>query len=129
MRSGVPIYQQIVEQIENMLVSGELKDGDQLPTVRQLAKHLEVNFNTVARAYRVLDEAGMLTTQQGRGTYILDNRTNQENEEKKKEMLLIKAKHYLEEASNLGVSLEEAIEVIMNQMALNQVLEEKEETK
>ena len=56
-RSGVPIYTQIVEQVRQKVASGELRQGDQLPTVRQLATELRVNFNTVARAYRLLDEA------------------------------------------------------------------------
>lgn len=71
-RSGVPIYTQIVEQVEGRVLSGALRPGDQLPTVRQLASELRVNFNTVARAYRILDEAGLISTQQGRGTYILE---------------------------------------------------------
>ena len=71
-RSGTPIYTQIVEQVKQQVLSGELKPGDQLPTVRALALELRVNFNTVARAYRLLDEAGIISTQQGRGTYILD---------------------------------------------------------
>lgn len=70
-RSGTPIYEQIVEEVRARIHSGLLKPGDQLPTVRQLALELRVNFNTVARAYRILDEAGMISTQQGRGTYIL----------------------------------------------------------
>ena len=49
-RSGLPIYAQIVEQIRHMLAGGELKSGDQLPTMRQLATDLRVNFNTIARA-------------------------------------------------------------------------------
>ena len=69
-RSGQPIYIQIVEQIRHMVGSGELKQGDQLPTVRQLAAELRVNFNTVARAYRLLDEMGLISTQKGRGTFI-----------------------------------------------------------
>jgi GntR family transcriptional regulator len=59
-RSGQPIYLQIVEQIRQMVARGELQPGDQLPTVRQLATDLRVNFNTVARAYRLLDEAGLI---------------------------------------------------------------------
>lgn len=69
-RSGIPIYEQIVAQIQQMVVEGKLKPGDQLPTVRQLAADLRINFNTVARAYRILDEAGLISTQHGRGTYI-----------------------------------------------------------
>ena len=71
-RSGLPIYEQIVDQVERQISKGELSPGDQLPTVRELAEQLEVNFNTVARAYRMLDEAGVISTQQGRGTYVLE---------------------------------------------------------
>jgi GntR family transcriptional regulator len=71
-RSGTPIYLQIMEQIKQQVASGLLQPGDQLPTVRQLATDLRVNFNTIARAYRLLDEAGVISTQHGRGTYILE---------------------------------------------------------
>ena len=78
--SSVPIYVQIVDQVREQLASGELKSGDQLPTVRQLASELRVNFNTIARAYRLLDEAGLISTQRGRGTYLLEQKTgNMEN--------------------------------------------------
>jgi GntR family transcriptional regulator len=70
-RSGIPIYLQIVDQIKQKMLTGELSPDDQLPTVRSLATDLRVNFNTVARAYRILDETGLISTQQGRGTYIL----------------------------------------------------------
>ena len=73
-RSGVPIYTQVMEQIEQLVEAGVLQPGDQLPTVRALAQELRVNFNTIARAYRLLDEAGIISTQQGRGTYILEAR-------------------------------------------------------
>ncbi len=61
LRSDVPAYVQIIESIQRLAASGALEPGDQLPTVRQLAADLRVNFNTVARAYRMLDDAG--TTQ------------------------------------------------------------------
>ena len=70
--SGLPIYTQIVTQIQSQLANEILKPGDQLPTVRALAQELRVNFNTVARAYRMLDEARIISTQQGRGTYITE---------------------------------------------------------
>lgn len=72
LRSHVPIYIQIVERVGHLVATGVLQPGDQLPTVRQLATDLRVNFNTVARAYRLLDEAGVISTQQGRGTYVLE---------------------------------------------------------
>jgi GntR family transcriptional regulator len=71
-RSDIPLYLQIVRQVENLVTIGNLKQGDQLPTVRELAVELRINFNTVARAYRVLDESGLISTQRGRGTYIWD---------------------------------------------------------
>src|SRR6202142_3790069 len=71
-KSGLPIYTQIMNQIEQQVSGGTLKSGAQLPTVRALASELRINFNTVARAYRLLDEAGVISTQQGRGTYIME---------------------------------------------------------
>lgn len=70
--SNDPIYAQIVDQVRHQLTTGELVPGDQLPTVRQLASELRINFNTIARAYRLLDEAGLISTQRGRGTYLLE---------------------------------------------------------
>lgn len=74
-RSGVSIADQIVEQIYDQIMQGDLHTGEQLPTVRELAQQLKVNFNTVARAYRILDQAGIINTQHGRGTYILPEKT------------------------------------------------------
>jgi DNA-binding transcriptional regulator YhcF (GntR family) len=70
-RWGLPVYVQIVKQVERQAAGGRLRPGDRLPTVRGLAADLGVHFNTVARAYRALDELGVVSTQQGRGTYIL----------------------------------------------------------
>lgn len=70
-RSGVSIADQIVEQIYDQIVLGEIRTGEQLPTVRDLARQLKVNFNTIARAYRILDQAGVINTQHGRGTYVI----------------------------------------------------------
>ncbi|HLF28264.1 MAG TPA: GntR family transcriptional regulator [Anaerolineae bacterium] len=70
MHSGVPIYTQLIERVKHMVATGELKPGDQLPTVRQLAQDLRVNLNTIARAYALLNEAGIISTQQGRGTFV-----------------------------------------------------------
>lgn len=82
-RSGISITDQIVEQIYDGIVLGELRTGEQLPTVRDLARQLKVNFNTVARAYRILDQAGVINTQHGRGTYILPDVPPQETEKSK----------------------------------------------
>lgn len=72
LRSGEPIYQQVVTQISQLVSAGQLTPGAQLPTVRQLAVELRVNPNTIARAYTQLAAGGVISTQQGRGTYVLE---------------------------------------------------------
>jgi GntR family transcriptional regulator len=69
-KSGVPIYRQIQDQIRYGIASGRLSPGEQLPTVRALAVELSVNPNTVIKAYTELERQGVLTTEQGSGTFI-----------------------------------------------------------
>lgn len=69
-KSGVPFYRQIIELVKFGIARGSLLSGDQLPTVRQLATDLSVNPNTVIRAYRQMEIEGVLSTQQGSGTFI-----------------------------------------------------------
>ena len=69
-KSGVPLYRQIIEQVEFGVGRGSLVVGDQLPTVRQLAVELSINPNTVLRAYREMEIKGVLDTQQGSGTFV-----------------------------------------------------------
>jgi GntR family transcriptional regulator len=106
-RSGIPIYTQIVEQVKQQLISGLLKPGDQLPTVRALALELRVNFNTVARAYRLLDEAGVISTQQGRGTYILEVPLPERTDKLRQQALEALTRDYLNDALRLGCSPKE----------------------
>lgn len=68
--TGIPIYRQIMNQINAGKASGALRPGDQLPTVRQMAVDLGVNPNTIVRAYRELEIRGVVTTQQGIGTFL-----------------------------------------------------------
>jgi GntR family transcriptional regulator len=115
-RSGIPIYIQIMDQIKNLIATGELKPDDQLPTVRQLASELRVNFNTVARAYRLLDEAGLISTQHGRGTYILSPSAAEAAEHLRHEALHGLTRKYLAQAHRLGFSLEEVVTDLENQI-------------
>ncbi len=71
-KSGVPYYKQIILQVEMAIADRRLGQGDQLPTVRSLAVDLQINPNTVARAYNELEIRGIVTTQQGTGTFISD---------------------------------------------------------
>lgn len=70
--NAMPIYLQVVNAIKHQVAAGQLAPGQQLPTVRQLATDLRVNPNTIARAYDLLDTDRVITTQQGRGTYVRD---------------------------------------------------------
>ena len=106
-RSGQPIYMQIVDQIRQMVARGELQPGDQLPTVRQLATDLRVNFNTVARAYRLLDEAGLISTQHGRGTYVWEAPSAESLQRLRWQGLEELIQHCTQEATRLGYSIAE----------------------
>ena len=115
-RSGLPIYIQIVNQVQAQVAGGILKPDDQLPTVRALAEDLRVNFNTVARAYRILDEARIISTQQGRGTYITEIPPPNVTEKLRKESLEALTQRYISEAMRLDFSKEEIAESIKNQL-------------
>src|SRR5271156_4525480 len=70
MHTGVPLYRQLIDQVQAAIAAGLLVPGDQLPTVRQVAVDLEINPNTVMRAYREMEIRGILDTQQGTGTFV-----------------------------------------------------------
>ena len=86
LRSGVPVYRQIMDQVLAGIASGRLVSGDQLPTVRQLAVDLSINPNTVIRAYRELEIRGFLDTHQGSGTFIGTQRVEENGEERQRKL-------------------------------------------
>ena len=115
-RSGIPIYLQVVERIKERLASGLMKPGDQLPTVRSLASDLRVNFNTIARAYRIMDDAGIISTQQGRGTYILEAPSPEVSGSIRRKALQDLSQRFLEDADRLGASTEELDDIWNSQV-------------
>lgn len=115
-RSGLPIYTQIVNQVQSQVVAGVLKPGDQLPTVRALAEELRVNFNTVARAYRLLDEARIISTQQGRGTYITEIPPPRVTEQLRRESLEALTRRFISEAMRLEFSRNEISQMVKDQL-------------
>jgi GntR family transcriptional regulator len=123
-RAGLPIYTQIVNQVQAQVVGGVLKPGDQLPTVRALAEELRVNFNTVARAYRILDEARIISTQQGRGTYITDVPPPKVTEELRRESLEVLTQRYISEATRLGFSKSEISQMVKDQLKASKEMQE-----
>ncbi len=117
-RSRVPIYVQLVDRIKHLVATEVLQPGDQLPTVRQLAADLRVNFNTIARAYRMLDEAGVISTQQGRGTYVLEPLPPDRADRLRKAALEELARTLVREAHRMGFEPDEvqkAYEDMVNQ--------------
>jgi GntR family transcriptional regulator len=115
-RSGIPIYLQVVERIKERIAGGRLTPGDQLPTVRSLALELRVNFNTIARAYRILDEVGIISTQQGRGTYVMNVPPPEVSEKIRQKALKALTRRYLADAERLGASPEELDQILKDQV-------------
>lgn len=111
MRSGVPVYRQIIDQIMVGIAAGSLSTGQQLPTVRQLAVDLSVNPNTVARAYRELEIRGVLTTQQGSGTFISDNTPTLSDAERQRQLDNLVG-DFLARAGSAGFSVKELLQTI-----------------
>ncbi|MBS4025578.1 MAG: GntR family transcriptional regulator [Clostridia bacterium] len=113
-KSGIPIYHQIKEQIKLGIATGQLEPGTQLPTVRQLAVQLEINANTVSRVYSELESEGYLLSQQGRGTFVA-NASETENKVPWEGF-----KHLLEEtiveAHRLGYSLTDILDYLQERV-------------
>ena len=84
--SGVPLFRQLIDQVQGALAAGRLKPGDQLPTIRQVAVDLAINPNTVTRAYREMEIRGLLETQQGTGTFIAEQRIETDNRIRNRQM-------------------------------------------
>jgi GntR family transcriptional regulator len=82
--SGVPVYRQLIDQVQAAVAAGTLAVGDQLPTVRQVAVDLAINPNTVLRAYREMEIRGLLDSQQGTGTFIADRKVEYSKDERER---------------------------------------------
>jgi GntR family transcriptional regulator len=109
LKSGVPLYRQIIEQVKFGIARGNLAPGDQLPTVRQLAVDLSINPNTVIRAYRELEIEGILETHQGSGTFIGTRKPEIDPLEKQR-MLSQILTDLLARASSYGLTLDDVLE-------------------
>lgn len=107
--SGVPVYRQIIDQVQAGIASGALTVGNQLPTVRQVAVDLAINPNTVLRGYRELEIRGVLETQQGTGTFI-SNRTVEHDEGERARQLGQLVSEFVARAGSNGFTLQELME-------------------
>ena len=106
LRSGVPVYRQLMDQVRAGMASGILAAGDQLPTVRQLAVDLAINPNTVLRAYRELELGGLLETQQGTGTFITETKPRRDDVERQRQLDQLVGE-FLARAGAAGFTVEE----------------------
>ncbi len=109
LRSGVPVYRQIIDQVRAGMAAGALSSGDQLPTVRQLAVDLAINPNTVLRAYRELELGGMLETHQGTGTFISEKKITRNNAERERQLAQL-ASDVASRAGASGFTVEELLD-------------------
>ncbi len=107
-KSGVPFYKQIILQIEMAIADGRLAPGARLPTVRSLAVDLQVNPNTVARAYTELEIREILATQQGTGTFIGHKRIEM-SEVKRERVLAELVREFVAKASSYGFSVGDVV--------------------
>ena len=109
--NGTPIYRQIIQQIEYAILSGRMKSGDKLPTIRSLAVDLKTNPNTIARAYNELEIRGILETQVGSGTYISDKKPEVEDDSLNRKIREVVGR-FIHELRDLGVENKELIKLI-----------------
>jgi len=109
MRSGVPVYRQLIDQVQAGIASGTLASGAQIPTVRQVAVDLEINPNTVLRAYRELEIRGVLDTQQGTGTFVSERKVPQDDAERGRQLEQL-VSEFVARAGAGGFTLQELIE-------------------
>jgi DNA-binding transcriptional regulator YhcF (GntR family) len=109
-KNGVPLYIQVKEAVLSEIKRGEWKAGDKLPTERELSEKLRVSRNTVSQAYQELEAEGILSSVQGRGTFVCD-RDNAVRLENRKDLLLKIIDVAMEEGLQLGFTLEEFVEL------------------
>lgn len=116
---GVAIYQQVVNQIKYLVASGRLAAGEELPAIRVLAEQLLVNPNTVARAYRELETAGIVEKRRTAGTYVSDQGSPLARRERVK-ILTGRIDALLAEARHMDVALEEIVKLVQQRHAAMQ---------
>ena len=107
--SGVPVYRQIIDQVMTGIAAGTLSTGDQLPTVRQLAVDLEINPNTVVRAYKELEIRGLIDTHHGTGTFIGNNKVKRNEVEHQRQLNQL-VSEFTARAGAAGFTVDELLE-------------------
>ncbi len=109
--SGVPVYRQLIDQVQAATAIGTLGVGDQLPTVRQVAVDLSINPNTVLRAYREMEIRGLLETQQGSGTFVAQQTAKPSRDDHARQMTLL-VDEFVSRAGLAGFSVEQLLDAL-----------------
>ena len=109
--SGVPVYRQIIDQVQAAISAGILAVGDQLPTVRQVAVDLVINPNTVSRAYREMEIRGTVDTQQGSGTFIADKKIEYAKGERERQLGQLVGE-FVSRAGSAGFTVEQLVKAL-----------------
>jgi GntR family transcriptional regulator len=109
--SGVPVYRQLIDQVQGAIAAGLLQPGNQLPTVRLVAVELAINPNTVLRAYREMEIRGILDTQQGTGTFIAERQAEPSSEERERHLAQLVGE-FVSRAGSAGLTVNELIEAL-----------------
>ena len=104
-----PIYEQIVERFERLIIKGVLEPDSQMPSVRQMAMELSINPNTIQKAYVILEQEGYIYPVKGRGNFVSGD---QAVGERKKQACLQKLEECLQEGKEFGVTREECLQIL-----------------
>jgi GntR family transcriptional regulator len=107
-KSGVPFYRQIIDQVKAAIATEAIAPGDRLPTVRQLAVDLSINPNTVSRAYTELELTGLVETQMGSGTFV-GNRPVERDDVERRRLLEQLCQEFLSRVSTHGFTLDDVL--------------------
>ena len=114
--SSEPLYSQVVQQISQSIAKGRLCPGDKLPPVRKLASELVINPNTVARAYTMLEQSGLVATKAGSGTFVVDP-SLRDKDTAQLSILADRMDNIISQALNLGLKPKEATDLFKTRLS------------
>jgi len=109
--SGVPVYRQLIDQVQAATATGSLRPGDQLPTIRGVAVELAINPNTVSRAYREMELRGILDTQQGTGTFVAEKPAERSAPERRRQLAQL-VTEFVARAGSAGLTVRDLLEAL-----------------
>jgi len=109
--SGMPIYRQLFQQLRQRIVSGQLAQSEQMPSVRDLSAELKINLLTVAKVYQMLERDGLVETRRGLGTFVLDGHATRSLTEKRK-LIVHAVEQVVAEAQHLDLDEAEVLRLV-----------------